>query len=122
MNIRQSSFNTATIAWGNDLPDWVAALAQACDKHQSQKKVGDIIGYSSATVSLVLKHKYNGDYAKVEIMVRGALLRETAACPVFGAINLKECQDYQDGKRFTSGMWKRVFRKTCPTCHFNREI
>jgi len=121
MSIRQSSLDAAIVAWGNYIPDWVVALAVACDKHRSQRKVAEAIGYSSATVSLVLKHKYNGDYGKVEIMVRGALLRETAACLVFGTIKLNECQDYQNGKRFTSGMWKRVFRKSCPTCPFRRD-
>ena len=109
------------MAWGDHIPDWVVALAVACDKHQSQKKVAEAIDYSSATVSLVLKNKYNGDYGKVEVMVRGALLRETASCPVFGLMNLKDCQDYQRGKRFTSGSWRRVLKKACATCNYNRE-
>lgn len=121
MTIRQSSVAAVNEAWAGEVPDWIVALAECCDEHRSQNKAGEIIGYSAATVSLVLKHKYNGDYRKVETVVRGALLKETAACPVFGLLNLKECQDYQTGKRFTSGAMKRTFKRTCPTCDFNRE-
>ncbi|MBL4800887.1 MAG: hypothetical protein JKY45_03265 [Emcibacter sp.] len=121
MNIRISSVVTANEAWGGEAPDWVIALAECCDLHQSQNKAAQIIGYSNTTVSQVLMNKYPTDYTQVEKMIRGALLKETAICPVFGLLNLKDCNDYQTGKRFTSGSMARLFRKNCPTCDFNRE-
>lgn len=117
MNLRISSKITAAEAWGT-VPDWVAALAKACDQHQSQKKVADIIGYSPATISLVLKKKYAGDYDKVEVMVRGALLEETVNCPVFALIDLKACSDYQSGKRITTGPFKNILKRRCPACDY----
>ncbi|WP_339863245.1 hypothetical protein [Paremcibacter congregatus] len=122
MNARQSSQATASAAWGpTTTPDWILALAKACDDHQSQKKAGDLVGYSGATINLVLKNKYNGDLSKVEVMVRGALLKESVNCPVLGILNLKECRDYQALKTFSGTTMGVFLKRACPKCAYNQE-
>lgn len=54
--------------WGYEVPDWVLALALACD-HASQGKVADRMGVSRAVVNLVLKRKYKGRYDRIELRV-----------------------------------------------------
>lgn len=67
-------------AWGDALPVWVLALATACDA-TSQSRAAEVIGYSPATVSLVIRHTYSGDLARVEQAVRGAWMGDTVSCP-----------------------------------------
>jgi len=60
--------------WG-DVPDWVAALAEACKK-SSQRKVARSLSYSQTTISQVLKNCYLGDLTSVEKDVRRKLMDE----------------------------------------------
>ncbi len=83
----------ATSAWAV-LPDWVLVLAEACRQH-SQSAVAKRIDYSPAVVSSVLSNSYRGDIARVEQMVRGALMSETVACPALGDIARNVCLDWQ---------------------------
>lgn len=70
----------AATAWGDDMPPWIVALAAACDD-SSARKVADRIGYSAATISLVLRRAYRGDTARIEQAVRGCFMGSTVACP-----------------------------------------
>ena len=47
------------------MTDWIDALKAECAK-SSQAKVAKELGYSAATISLVLKGKYAGDLKTVE--------------------------------------------------------
>ncbi len=47
---------TSLDAWGDTLPDWVRALAEACEA-SSQNKVAQQLGYSGALVSNVLRNR-----------------------------------------------------------------
>ena len=117
---KQTKVDIAREAWGTNCPDWVLALAECCDEHQSQRAAGDLVGYSNATVSLVLKNKYPGDLGKVETKVRGALLQETANCPVFGIINLKKCQEYRDRKHLSNTSMRVVLKRACKECVYSK--
>ena len=75
-----SARSRAAAAWGEDLPAWVSALAAACDD-TSQRRVADAIGYSAATVSLVMRRAYRGDLSRIEQAVRGAFMGGTVSCP-----------------------------------------
>lgn len=75
-----SARSRAAAAWGEGLPAWILALATACDE-TSQRRVADAIGYSAATVSLVLRGNYRGDLTRIEQAVRGAFMGGTVACP-----------------------------------------
>ena len=57
-------------AWGDDLPDWVLALAQACAL-TSQNRVAEDLGRSASLVSTVLRKKYPGNMEAIEERVRG---------------------------------------------------
>lgn len=84
----------ARAAWGEALPDWIAALAAAADR-LGGKAVADRIGFSRATVSLVVNNKWSRDLTAVERAVRGALMAETVDCPVVGAIGTDLCGQHQ---------------------------
>jgi hypothetical protein len=59
-------------AWGPETPDWVMALALACDE-SSQGRVALRLGVSTAMVNQVLKLKYKGRYDRIEQRVREEL-------------------------------------------------
>lgn len=75
-----SAVDKARAAWGDPLPDWIKALAEACDA-TSQAKAAERIGYSPAVVSHVLRAAYPGDLTRVEGAVRGAFMAAEIDCP-----------------------------------------
>lgn len=85
----------AAASWGEHMPPWVVALAEACNS-TTQTAVAKRLGYSSTVVSLVLSNNYgNGDIARIEQMVRGALMAETVSCPRLGGIARNDCLEWQ---------------------------
>ncbi len=68
-------------AWGQPLPEWMRALAEACDEG-TQARAVRAIGYSPPTVNQVLARTYKGNLEAIEGAVRGAYLAMTVACPV----------------------------------------
>ncbi|MCC7546157.1 MAG: winged helix-turn-helix domain-containing protein [Burkholderiales bacterium] len=84
----------ASVAWGNELPDWVLLMAQACDR-SSQAAVAKRLGVSSAMVNQALKRTYTGSYTTLEARVRGELMGKTHTCPVLGEITTRQCLDEQ---------------------------
>jgi hypothetical protein len=104
--------------WGAPLPDWVAALARACDG-SSQAKVAAKLGRSGALVSGVLRRKYPGDMGAVEELVRGHLLSETVNCPALGVLPLHECRAWRakaDAFQNTNSLRVRMYR-ACRFCN-----
>lgn len=92
---KPDNLDKARSAWGDPLPEWVEALAEACNA-ETQVSVGRKLGYSSAAVSLVLANKYGaGDMEKFEGVVRGALMAETVLCPVLQDISRDRCLYWQ---------------------------
>lgn len=106
----------ARAAW-TDLPDWVEALALACDQ-ASQRAVAERLGYSASTVNYVLSRRYAGDLKGVEQAVRGALMAAEVLCPVVGALAADACAEHQR-RPWSSvnpgrlAMWKAC-RSGCP--------
>lgn len=84
----------ARAAWGEALPEWVLALAAACDR-DGGRAVAERIGYSRSAVSLVINNRWNGDLTRIEQAVRGALMNAEVACPVVGALALDRCATHQ---------------------------
>lgn len=99
-------------------PSWLQELRRQCEQ-QGRKKVGQIIGYSTGTLSQVLNDKYPGDIAKVERAVRGAFLGDTVMCPVVGEIGLHDCRKYHTGQPSTVNPIKVRLARTCPNCEHN---
>ena len=52
------------------MTDWISELKAECAK-TSQAKVAKEMGYSAATISLVLKGRYAGDLSAVERTFNG---------------------------------------------------
>lgn len=78
-------------AHGATPADWLLELARLADA-EGLGGAGKKIGYSKSAVSTVLNGKYSaGDLARVESMVRGALMAETVECPVLGTIGRDRC-------------------------------
>ncbi|MEQ1698164.1 MAG: hypothetical protein ABL901_20230 [Hyphomicrobiaceae bacterium] len=109
----------AAVGWGEAMPDWVVALAAACDQ-APQTEVARRIEYSPAVVSQVLRNTYKGNLKRVEFQVRGLLMEQTLKCPChWDDMGFHACvwnQEIQfDKKRALPGVGA-IFRATCPTC------
>lgn len=81
-------------AWPSPVPDWVMALAEACDM-ESQRVVAEKSEYSHAAISSVLNNRYKGDLSAVQKAVEGALMNRVVICPVAGEIGMQQCQTNQ---------------------------
>jgi hypothetical protein len=110
----------ARAGWGDPPPDWVVALAEACQRER-QSAVARRLGYSDAVISTVLRGTYRGDVGAVETKVRAALMATHVACPVLGDIELSRCLDEQ-ARPFaaTSGFRVRMYH-ACRACPNNRQ-
>lgn len=84
----------AQTAW-SPLPDWVAELAAYADVHGA-KATARMIGYSVSAVSVVINgkgHKLN--LARIEEMVRGAIMGLSVECPERGDMPRDVCMGWQ---------------------------
>ena len=105
--------------WGENPPDYISVLANACEMADSQSKVAKRLGYSAAVVSSMLKNKYGGDIGKFEDKVRAILMIEDVDCPaVAQTIQLVTCLEHQGhvkaGNRSNSFRMKMMHH--CPSC------
>jgi len=109
-----SAVSKATAAWGGISPDWVLALAEACDL-ASGRAVAARLDVSPAAVSRVLGRSY-GDTAGMERRVREVLMVSRVDCPVVGEISVADCRANQD-RPFTAvnPIFVRLFR-ACREC------
>lgn len=117
-------------AWGEDAPDWIDILAVECDR-ASQRKVAEIVGYSAAAISNVLKKRYGidgrgGDLGAVEQAVRGAFMNAVLDCPELGEMSTHACLDWQKKARTFANvnpLRVRMYRacRQCPHSRFERE-
>lgn len=89
----------ARAAWGA-VPDWVAALATACDA-RGLNRTAEKISMSPALVSLVIRKTHHAGYEYAEARVRNKLMTPLRACPVLGLISEQQCEGEQ-AKPFTS--------------------
>ena len=102
-------------AWGVNPPDWIAALAGACDE-LSQAKVAFAIGYSPSVVNQVLAGVYAGKTEKVERAVRNIYLPEQVSCPVLGEITTTRCAAAQGQPLSTANPLRIALARKCPLC------
>lgn len=114
-----ANLERARASWGGEPPDWIEALARACDG-ASQGKVAAKLGISAAAVNQTLGNRYVGRVDQVEIRVRGELMRTVVACPILGDINSRDCLDHQKRKFRATNPLRVRLAQTCPSCP-NRE-
>lgn len=110
----------ARAAWGNAMPDWVLALAEECQK-ASQNKVAVRMGYSPATISLVLRAKYPGNLSAIEEVFKGVFQAAVVDCPALGTLPTHECKGWRDKASdfvSTNSLRVRMFR-ACNRCPVN---
>ena len=106
-------------AW-RPLPDWVRAMAEACDA-SSQAQAARRMGYSPATVSLVLRNAWSRDLSHVGAAARGAFLSATVDCPVLGTVGTSECVTHQRAKFSTvNTLCVRLYRACRAGCPHSR--
>ncbi|WP_425099166.1 hypothetical protein [Tropicibacter sp. S64] len=105
-------------AWGADVPDWIIALAEACDA-SSQNKVAKQIGRSASLVSTVLTNSYAGNMEAVEDVVRGALMSEKVACPHLGEIGTQKCRAWRSRPFSNRNTLSIQMYRACKVCPRN---
>jgi hypothetical protein len=117
------SIDKARAAWGDPLPDWIAALAAECDR-TSQGATGKRLprsggsGYSAATINCVLGKSYGADRTVIEPSVRPAPMSPPVDCPVIGEMSASACIEHQ---RAEWSPRNAVIRDVCPSCsHANQ--
>lgn len=111
----------AQAAWGEDCPDWIAALVRECDL-SSQNKVANRLGITASTVSQALRRSYPGNMASIEARVRTAFMSADVACPALGKIGGEACLRWRDqSTRLTSASPLRVqMFRACRKCPVNK--
>ncbi len=111
----------AKAAW-LDCPDWVIALAEACNS-QTQVAVASRLGVSSGLISGVIGGTYGqkgGDLGRIEALVRGAYMGATVLCPVLSEIGRDRCLEEQKQPfRATSAMRAQLYH-ACQKCQHRR--
>jgi hypothetical protein len=119
--VQEQNMNRALRAWGAKPPDWIKALAAACDR-ATQGAVARELEMSPAVVNQVLGRSYNGRMDRVEGKVRGKYMQATVDCPVLGVISTHDCLGHQErGRSFHATNPLRVaLYRACKTCP-NRE-
>lgn len=105
-------------SWGDALPAWVAVLAATADDIGEPAAASEI-GYSRSVVWEVIRARYSGALARVEVAVRASLMRDALRCPVLGEIGGGECHRRQNpGRRPVNSTEVRLARE-CPRCPNN---
>lgn len=106
-----TAMEKARAAWGVHMPDWVKALAEACDE-AGLRKTAAKLHVSSAMASLAINRK-RIDLSFIKYPVEKTLMVTMVACPVLGVMGRDECLREQ-AKPFSSVNPLRVqLFKTC---------
>lgn len=102
-------------AWGHP-PDWVAALASACD-FSGLRPTAARLGVSPALVSLTLRNRHKGTEL-LEGRTRRRIMNPLCACPVLGLIEQNQCAEEQAAPLVTTNALRvelaRACREGCP--------
>jgi hypothetical protein len=110
----------AIAAWAEQLPDWVRVLADRADEI-GLKKTAAQVGYSAASITYVIRRKYNAPLDKIETRVRATLMAATVHCPELGKLSLAQCLDWREKEKdfkATSSLRTRMMN-ACRQCPIN---
>lgn len=89
-------------------------------KDLGQAEVANRLGYSKATVSLVINDKYNGNLNSVLLKVKEVFGGLKVSCPVLGEIDLSECAENKRQPFSASNPLRVRLFKTCKWCEVGR--
>ncbi len=106
-------------AWGVSAPEWVAVLAEECDR-TSQAKAAVRLNVSAAMVNQALRNSYKGRLDRLEERVKGEFMNEKVRCPVLGEISTRECLDHQARPFATTNHVRVALFRACRSCPHNR--
>lgn len=117
---RESAVAKASRVWPEPLPDWIVALAEACDA-TTGRAVAAQLGVSPAAVSRVLGGTY-GDATAMERRVRDCIMTAVIMCPVLGEIPRERCLEEQRRPfAATNTMRVRLYRACNNGCPHREE-
>ena len=94
---------------------FIDELREVCERH-SQRVVAKEMGYSHATISLVLSGKYTGDLKTVEKAFNGAFKSAAVVCPILGSIPAHRCLSIQRQPFAATNHQRVLLFKACKTC------
>lgn len=94
--------------------DWMDALRAACSE-SSRRSVGERLGLSPATLSLVLNGRYPAALTKVEAKVRAELMGNVT-CPVLGKLPRQRCRELQSRPFAATNPQRVKLHVACTTC------
>lgn len=89
MSTALSAMDKARVAWGANMPDWIKALAEACDE-AGLRKTAAKLDVSPAMASLAINRKRT-DLSFIKYPVEKILMITMVACPVIGVMGRHEC-------------------------------
>lgn len=101
-------------------PDVKAALQTAVTRFNSQTKVAEELGVSTAVVSTLLKDKYLGNVEGMEQRIRGQYMAETVLCPVMGNLSKRNCLDNQALPMAFTNPVRAALGRACKTCPLSK--
>jgi hypothetical protein len=109
-------------AWGGAAPAWVVAMAEECQA-SSQNRVAEKMGWSAATISMVLNSAYSGDLAAVEEGFKGAFEGALVHCPALGGLTSQACREWRKrSRKFTvSNTLGATMFRACNACPRNEK-
>jgi hypothetical protein len=91
--VKSTAIQKAEAAWGERMPAWVRALAEACGE-RGMRKVAARLDVSPAIISLAVnKERENLEWIKGK--VEAVLMVTIVACPVLGVMGKNECEQEQ---------------------------
>lgn len=99
-------------------PRWIEVLREAA-RVRTQSAVARQLGVSSAMVNQVLKGVYKGNLARLQMLVEGALMEQTVACPVLGDLPSDRCEWYQRAPFHATNPVRVALYRACRSgcCH-----
>lgn len=100
--------------------DVKSALQTAVTRFNSQTKVADELGVSTAVVSTLLKDKYPGNVDSMEQRIRGQYMAETVRCPVMGDLSKRHCLDNQALPMAFTNPVRAALGRACKTCPLSK--
>ena len=107
------NLNKAKTAWGKAMPDWIAALAEVCDRRGTQRAVADLLDVSPALVCLALVNKHHASLDHIKARVEARLMISILPCPVLGMISRLDCEREQTRRLATADPVRVQLYRAC---------
>lgn len=120
MSTTATARKKAKAAWGTNMPDWIKALAEACDE-SGLRQTAAKLNASPAMLSLAINNRReNLEFLKPK--VTSILMISMVPCPVLGVIGREECLREQAADfSAVNPMKVRLYRACRNGCRYYKE-